>query len=434
MALTTPAPSTPPGPATPPAASRPAAGYALAGLAPATVERPVTPEAVADALRRAGDGGQAVVPWGAGTKQRFGNPPRAYDVAVDLTALDQVLEYEPADLVVTAQAGMPLAALQRRLAQEGQFLALDPPFGAQATLGGTLATNASGPSRLLYGTARDLVIGLRVATPEGELVRSGGKVVKNVVGYDLNKLHVGGLGTAGVIVEVTFKVHPLPAAGATVSAAFSSLEAAHAVAGRVVRSALFPRAADLVRGLDGDAGWRLLVWCAGSPAAVERQARDVREWCAPAGATEVARLDGEAHDALWLRLIEFGRTAPGAATQAGALLKLTCLPAQAAALLAAVDRAAGAPAALVRSGNGVAYVALAQADAALVRRVASGAHELGGSAVLEDGPDDLKRALDAWDPAGLAAAQRDDYALMRAIKAQFDPRSTLNPGRFVAGI
>src|SRR5689334_324835 len=135
--------------------------FAVDGLAPRIVERPGDEAAVAALLRRAATERQAVIPWGAGTKQRLGNVPRAYDVALDLSAFDQIVEYEPADLVLTAQAAVPLRTLQRRLREAGQFLALDPPYGETATLGGTLAANASGPSRLLYGTARDLVLGMR---------------------------------------------------------------------------------------------------------------------------------------------------------------------------------------------------------------------------------------------------------------------------------
>ncbi|CAA9288604.1 MAG: Glycolate dehydrogenase, FAD-binding subunit GlcE [uncultured Chloroflexi bacterium] len=417
-------------------ASRTTTDYSIAVLTPSNIERPATPEAVAVVLGRASEAGQAVIPWGAGTKQRQGNAPRAYDVALDVSGMNELLEYEPADLVVTVQAGVTLAALQARLAESGQFLPLDPPYAQRATIGGTLATNASGPSRLLHGTARDLVIGLRVATPQGEIVKSGGKVVKNVVGYDLNKLHVGGMGTAGVIVEATFKVHPLPAAQATIAATFQQLATAHAAAGRITRSFLYPRAVDLVRNIDGkgtSTGWTVLTWSAGSPATVDRQARDVAQWCSEGGATHVERLDGEAHDAVWASVIESGRDEPGAM----ALVKLSCLPSQLPALIAEVDRHAGSspPVPLVaHAGNGVVYVRLPGATLETVRRIAAATHELGGSAILEDAPDALKAQVDAWDPSGLAARRRDDFDLMRAIKTQFDPNSTLNPGRFVAGI
>jgi len=402
--------------------------YALGDLTPKRVIRPTTPEEVAAALTAADESSHKVVPWGAGTKQSWGNPPRAYDLALDVTALDQLVEYEPADLVVTAQAGMPLATLQQHLHKSGQFLPLDPPYLDRATLGGTLATNASGPSRFLYGTARDFVLGLRVATPQGHLVKSGGRVVKNVVGYDLNKLHVGGLGTAGVIVECTFKVQPLPAAESTVRAMFGDATAALAVASRVVRSNLFTRAVELVRHFAGTE-WGLLVWCAGAAGTVQRQARDVTSWAAEAGATDVSRRDGEAHSRIWQRdLPTLHRVDAGPGLAA---LKLTCLPSQLPVLLARVPTGAGV---LAHAGNGVVYVAISAPSVEEIRRLSAAAHELGGSAVLEEASPTIKSQLDSWDPAKLAATSRTDYDLMHSIKHEFDPNSTLNPARFVAGI
>ena len=412
--------------------------YAIDGVMPRRVERPDTPEAVAAHLKSAAEARQAVVPWGTGTKQGMGNAPRAYDLALDLTALDQVVEYEPADLVVIVQAGTRLDALQRRLAAAGQFLALDPPYAERATLGGTLATNMSGPSRLLYGTARDLVLGMRVASPGGDLVKSGGKVVKNVVGYDLNKMHIGGLGTLGVMVEFTLKVHPRPRAEATVVAGFESLSAAHAAAGRLSRSVLYLRAVELVRaslpGLPDDSGWRVLAWAAGSPATVERQVRDATAWCAEGRAVHTLRLDGEAHAAAWRAVREFGRDITGEAT----LLKLTCLPMQVANLAECVDRFASeardagtagtAPEMVAHAGNGVLYALLTGATPALLQRLTGVAVQGGGSAVVERAPAAIRQQLDVWGPT------RGDFRLMQALKAEFDPHAALNPGRFVGGI
>ncbi|MDQ3699982.1 MAG: FAD-binding oxidoreductase [Chloroflexota bacterium] len=422
--------------------------YALGEKTPSGgAVRPQSPEVVALTLREADEAGRAVVPWGAGTKQGFGNTPRAYDVALDLTGLSEILEYEPADLVVTAQAGTPLATLQRRLGEAGQFLALDPPYADQATLGGTLATNASGPSRLLYGTARDLVLGMKVATPGGDLVKSGGKVVKNVVGYDLNKMHIGGLGTLGIMVEVTFKVHPLPRAEATLAATFDGLGAAHATAGRIYRSVLYPRAVELVRaagrwggeGRDAAPGaWQVLVWASGSPATVERQVRDATAWCQEAGAVRTIRLDGADHDHAWHDVREFGRALPADA----ALIKLTALPTQVAAVIRALDQSAeqaieqtggqgaagGPPELIVHAGTGVIYVTIRGASAPGVQKLMRLAIEQGGGAVIEAAPAEVKAEVDVWGPT------RDDFPLMQALKAQFDPHGALNPGRFVGRI
>jgi glycolate oxidase FAD binding subunit len=401
--------------------------FGVAGLSPSEVARPETPDAVAAALGAAAGAGKAVIPWGSGTKQGWGNAPRRYDLALDLSALDRVLEYEPADLVITAEAGIPLGALQRRLAEAGQFLALDPPYAAASTLGGTLATNASGPSRLLYGTARDLVLGMKVANPAGELVKSGGKVVKNVVGYDLNKMHIGGLGTLGVMVEVTLKVHPLPAAEATAGATFDDLDAAVAAAGRIYRSVLYPRAVELVRaplpGVPGGRAWGVLVWCAGSPATVERQVRDATAWCREGGARETRRLDGDDHRALWAAVSEFGRDLP----EDTVLAKLTALPTRIPDLAAAAGRAHpdGAPQLLAHAGSGVLYAALPGATVPALQALTRDAVALGGAAVLEAAPPAVRETLDVWGPT------RDDFPLMQALKAQFDPQGTLNPGRFL---
>lgn len=412
------------------------AARAVAGMTPRSVERPLTGEAVATALHHAGRAGLAVVPWGAGTKQGIGNPLRAYDVALDLSALDAVLAYEPADLVVTVQAGIPLARLGERLTASGQFLALDPPHVEQATLGGTLSTNMSGPSRLLYGTARDLVLGMRVATAGGELIKTGGQVVKNVAGYDLNKMYVGALGTLGVIIEVTLKVHPVPKAEATVVATFPELDEAHTVAGKLFRSVLYPRAVELVRAPleeapdSAPAGtWRVLVWAAGSPTTVARQTRDALAWCQEAGATDTSQLQGNEHAAIWQSVREFGRNLAAGA----ALVKLTCLPSQLAQLATSIDlalneRQAGSAAILMHAGSGVMYAILPAASAEQLQAVLQLPRALGGSAVMEQAPLELKRGLDVWGP------KRDDFHLMQALKAQFDPHSTLNPGRFVGGI
>ncbi len=184
--------------------------YAVDGMTPSVVVKPTSQAEVAAAMGAANAAGAAVVPFGGGTQQGLGMPPERYDVALDLRQIESVVEYEAADLTITVEAGMRLSALQRLLAEKGQWLPLDPPVSDEATIGGVLATNASGPARFSRGTGRDLVIGMTVATAQGEIVKSGGRVVKNVAGYDLAKLHIGALGTTGVILQVSLKVSPLP--------------------------------------------------------------------------------------------------------------------------------------------------------------------------------------------------------------------------------
>lgn len=179
---------------------------AVLGLEPSRIERPSTIQEAADVIREA----TSIIPWGGGTGQDYGAPPRKVGTVLDLSGLDRVVAHEYADMTITVEAGITLAALQAQLAKHNQFLPLDPPDAETATVGGILATNAFGPLRLGYGTARDWLIGLKVIDAQGRLIKGGGKVVKNVTGYDLPKLHIGALGTLGVIVEATFKVSPKP--------------------------------------------------------------------------------------------------------------------------------------------------------------------------------------------------------------------------------
>src|SRR5439155_5793876 len=216
------------------------------GVTPHSRVAPTSADELAAALKGANEAGRAVAPVGGGTQLDLGMPPTRLDLVIETTGLNRVVEYEPADLTVTVEAGMRLAELQRILGEQGQFLALDPPAEEAATIGGLIATNASGPLRFSYGTARDLVIGTRVANPEGTLTHSGGRVVKNVAGYDLNKLYIGSLGTLAIVIELSFKLAPIPPASATVVGQFSDTASTSSVVGAVVRSPLSPLAIELM--------------------------------------------------------------------------------------------------------------------------------------------------------------------------------------------
>lgn len=177
---------------------------------PLAVVTPRNPDEVMEIVASAAEAGKAVIPWGGGTAQTYGYAPTRADVALDMTAMNRIIAHEPGDLTVTVEAGATLDSLQEVLSRHNQFLPLDPPHAARATIGGILATNAFGAGSAGYGAARDWLIGITVVDAQGRTVRGGGKVVKNVTGYDLPKLHVGALGTLGVIVEATFKVAPRP--------------------------------------------------------------------------------------------------------------------------------------------------------------------------------------------------------------------------------
>ncbi len=388
-----------------------AAARAVDGSKPSLVAAPASQAEVAAVLGAADAAGAAVIPWGGGAQMGLGMPPLRYDLALDLRRLDAVVEYEPADLTVTVEAGARLSDLQARLGERGQWLPLDPPAAVGATVGGILATNASGPGRVAYGTARDLCIGMTVALAAGSLVKSGGRVVKNVAGYDLGKLHIGALGTLGVIVQASFKVAPLPGRSehVTIDSAITDLMSiTRNLSGLAVN-------AFVLTNERADGGWRLALRFAGSSAAVQRSMREV-EALAAAASLSLIRVAGQGDEAR-------GAAADEVVVRAGVLPG-----AEARVIDALAERKA---AVVAYPTTGIAYgrwSAIASPSAetlASLRRLCGAA---GGALVLESAPVELKRRVDVWGPP------RADFALMRRLKAEFDAKGTLNPGRYAGGL
>src|SRR5205823_10752086 len=220
--------------------------YAVDGVLPRFAIIPETIEQVSQAVALANQQGLTLITRGGGSRLNLGGIPERFDVLLETTKLTRLLEHEAPDLTCHVEAGITLAELQAKLATKGQWLALDPSDAQQATIGGILASNASGPKRLRYGTARDMVIGLRVVQASGEVARSGGSVVKNVAGYDLNKLYIGSLGTLGVIVEANFKLQPLPANERTLILTFSNVIDTMQTVIAILGSLLTPSAIQLI--------------------------------------------------------------------------------------------------------------------------------------------------------------------------------------------
>ena len=218
-------------------------GDLIGGMRPRWVASPASVDEVSAVLRLASDSGLAVVPRGAGTRLQWGVAPSQCDVVLDLTRLDGLVEHTSGDLVAVAQAGMRLDDLQARLASAGQWLAADPP--RRGTVGGLVATAATGPTRLLHGPVRDLVIGTTMVRADGVVAKSGGKVVKNVAGYDLGKLLTGSYGTLGVVVQVAFRLHPLPETSRWVTVPVRSATEAQDVVLRVAHSHLVAAGVEL---------------------------------------------------------------------------------------------------------------------------------------------------------------------------------------------
>lgn len=358
----------------------------------ATIEKPSTPEDLARVLREASAAGSAVIPVGGGRASGMGDPPAGCDVELHTTSLDRVIEHSPGDMVVTVEAGMTLEAVQSELARTGQILPLDPFAAPGHTIGGLLATGWTGPLRLRFGSARDFLIGIRVALPDGRLASAGGRVVKNVSGYDLMKLHLGALGSLGVIVAASFKVFPKPLHDVTVELATTSADEAWAAAERALALPLAPAALEMF------SSGRLLARFFGSRDAVNHMANELGWATADASVwQEHSRLS----PALWARI---------------------AVPRQ--KLRATIDRLPPGAEWWASPGIGIAHWSMTS-DVVPVREVRSAVESVGGSLVLLAAPDDLKRQVGSW------GTPPPTLELMRRLKAAFDPGRTLNPGRFV---
>jgi glycolate oxidase FAD binding subunit len=413
--------------------------FAVEGRAPEAVAFPATKEEVAAVLILAGEARVPVTPWGGGTKMAIGSPPNRIGLVLGLGRLNRILEHEPGDLTVTVEAGLTFGALQAELQKRGQWLSLDPASPERATVGGILASNVSGPRRHLYGTARDLVIGLTVVAADGSLVRGGGKVVKNVAGYDLPKLYIGSFGTLGVLVEATVKLRPRPEVDRLVVARFDRLKDAGLAARAVLGSDMIPSALELVDGealrrLGFSGGAGLLVGLDGIAEQVEWEVSELARLTGPLRAGESRLLDAGERDAVWRGLADLGR--PGAEDVA-AVMKWAVLPTQLADLMetaSATAQRSGVTAVLTaHAGVGIATAVLAgktdtNAVVATLTEWRALANQAGGHAMVEWAPLAVKERVSVWDAAGPA------LRLMQGIKTRLDPQGILNPGRFVGDI
>ena len=397
---------------------------AVDGVVPALVARPSSVAEVQAEVRTAAAAGRALVVAGRGAHLAIGAPPRRLDVLLRLDRLDRVLAHEAADMTVTVEAGCPLDRLARALAAARQWLPLDPPHPEATTVGGLVATNLSGPLRASQGTVRDLLLGLRVVGADGALVAGGGRVVKNVAGYDLPKLHVGALGTVGVIVEATFKVRPRFACEEAVVIACPDARSA-AEAAIAVRDAAEPLWLEAAgAGVVGDRA-TVVAGLGGLAEEVAEGRSAVLAVAAARGLEAIAVADGAG---LRTRLGAFPLE------PAAAVLRAAVLPLDVGEALDAVEATARAQRARVRwvahASCGIVRVAVEEAAAvatlvaALRPRVA--ARE--GTFVVERAAAAVKRGLDVWGDVG------GGLGLMRRLKAAFDPAGTFAPGRFVGGL
>lgn len=426
--------------------------YTLHHLTPRVVESPAGADELAAILRQATIDGAGVVPWGAGTRQHLGLAPTRYDIALCTQRLRQVVDYTPADLVLQIEAGATLGEVQALLANHGQWLPWDPPRAQEASIGGLLATAASGPLRLAYGPPRDWTLSLHVAFGDGRLVTSGAKVVKNVAGYDAHKLHLGALGTLGVIVAATFKLAPLPEHRQTLLVALDAsrltletleqfraapLSPISLVVLNHTAVRLLPALGDFVPGQPTPMVLIALRF-AGVRPGVERQIREAVRRSVDAGARYID-LDEQDDTPIWQAIADFARHAlPGDTPtfHCSLMLRAGIRPAYLLHLLRLMQQSAhghGWPAACIAyAGVGLAYAHWWLPDTtgpgevvSALGEIRAAASSLGGYLVVEDGPAPLRPAVDIW------GTLPETLGLMRSLKAQWDPGNVLNPGRYV---
>ena len=390
------------------------------GVTPHLMTMPASSEQVGAVLSACSEARATVIPWGGGTAMALGNPPRSADVVIKLEKLNRVIEHDSANLTVTAQCGITLNALQSTLATQKQFVPIDAPFPAHATLGGIIAANLNGPRRGFYGSVRDLVIGMKVVLAGGESIKAGGKVVKNVAGYDMCKLFVGSLGTLGVITEATFRVAPTAESAATFIGRGSPAQARRFIE-ELSLSRLSPAAVFLL-GEKIQKDCRVAVWCEGFAETVGRQVRELEAMASRIGMTQEGARD-EKHIELW----ENVRDLP---LKVDRLVYRVTLPR--AAIFDFLERVSGWNSSEVISDTsmGTIWLEFPANKTALVRlaEIESLARERRGHGVVFAAPAAMKKSINVWGPAPPA------LSIMRGIKRQFDPNELLNPGRFLVGI
>ncbi len=396
----------------------------IGNLQPKFVIEPSTERHVTAALAFANTTGLTVIPRGGATKLDWGNPPRSADLILSTARLNRILEHAWSDLTVTVEAGCTLQSLQQTLAEHGQRLALDALWPHRATIGGALSTNDSGALRLRFGSLRDLIIGVTLALPDGTLASSGGKVVKNVAGYDLPKLATGALGTLGIITRAVFRVHPLPHAAATFTCVAKQASDAARLFAQLLDSQLAYSALQ-TRLLNSDNPYSFVdVIFEGIGKGIAAQVAHLQSLASPLCFSETDNSVWQAREEL--------HSAISPTSGFSALFKMSAEPADAMRAISDLITIAAARAnySAIIQATGLATVLLTgdKQQVCSVAQIFRERMETTGGSLVALGNSALTSEFDAWGNPG------DALPLMRAIKHQLDPNNTLNPGRFVGGI
>jgi len=391
------------------------------GVLPHMVVEPANEQEVARVLKVATSAGLRVMPRCGGTKMGWGNPPRAGELIVSMRRMNRVVEHAFGDMTATVEAGCNFQQLQDTLSEHGQRVALDPLWPDRATVGGILAVNDSGPLRVRFGSLRDLIIGITLVLPDGTVAKSGGKVVKNVAGYDLPKLATGSLGTLGVITQVIFRLHTTPREVRTLTFSAPDVKTMGALMLAIQASKLVPTGVQLRAG--HSSSFEIDVRFEGTRVGCDAQTEQLLRMAS--GTTRVDSPDGvwNARESLW------------SGNSPAAVCKFTLLPTELQPFVTQIGTVSAQKHTTWRLvaqavGTGLLRLEALHADvlADVLQALRGGLERHGGSLSILSCPPEVKSKMDVWGRAG------DALSLMRSVKAQFDPTSVLNPGRFIAGI
>jgi glycolate oxidase FAD binding subunit len=414
--------------------------YAVDGHTPKAVVMPDDVEGLSKVVAFAAQEKLSVTPWGGGTRMVQGNPPTRVDIIVKTTNINKVTEHYESDFTLGIGGGATLTSVRDYLAQKGQYLPLDAPLPDEATIGGILATNTTTPRQLMYNLPRDFVLGMKVVQSDGAITGFGGRVMKNVSGYDIGKLYIGSWGTLGIIVEATLRLLPMPKAGETLVASYGTVADALNAGKAVVSMNFTPQSVEVVTGealnilptgvVKNDATAALLVSVSGWPSAVTRMTEECSKLLS--GAQGLERITDDS--ALWQSVTDLGWMKDGGANVA---LRASVLPSKLEEAIAALDALAvnGSRSGMVVGPGygGLRSLVWAGADSPdsvreYTATVRSEIEKLGGYMFMESCPLEAKEGIDAWGevPGGLG--------VMKRVKAELDPDGIFNPGRFVEDI
>ena len=395
--------------------------HAVDGIRPQMVVEPANQQEVAAVLKAAASAGLRVMPRGAGTKMEWGNQPRAGELILSLRRMDRVLEHAYGDMTATVEAGCTFQHLQEALSTHGQRVALDPLWPAKATVGGILAVNDSGPLRVRFGSLRDLIIGITLVLPDGTVAKSGGKVVKNVAGYDLPKLATGSLGTLGIITQAIFRLHPTPRECRTLTFSAADMKVASQFVLAIQASKLVPTGVQIRKA--NSISCEIDVRFEGTGAGCDCQTERLLQIATGMTSIDSPTDTWKARETLW------------DGDSPAAVCKFTLLPTELQPFVEELTHVSARKQTtwrLVAQGVGIGLVRLETAHphslADSLQDLRTRLESRGGSLSILRCPSEVKSKMDGWGTAG------DTLPLMRSIKAQFDPKGTLNPGRFIAGI